>query len=407
MRRVLALVAWTLAAIAPAMAQQVPQITLSKPPKERKLELGSMQMRSGQKYIVESGDVVRGDVYAIAQQTRISGQIKGDLWLVAPQADIDGTVDNDLNVTASMVAIKGNVGDDLRVLASVLTLGGQITGDAIVGAGTITFDPDSHVTGAVVVYFAGRVDLAGRIDGPVQINKTGSVTIRGQINGDLTVICDQLDVEPGAVVAGNLTYSARKEATVAPEAVKGTVTRTELKDLPEAESGEAQGFSPFWFVVKHVYFPIVSLIAGILMVVFFGRFVNASLGQAVTGGGLGMSFGIGFVAVLVMVMVGIVCCVLLPMALAVWSLLGALFYFGGLIGKMLVGQWLLKPLLKRNVHPILGLLLGVFVLEIFGFIPVLGVLMVMFAIFTGIGAVLMQLRSVRQGDEVEGLPQIP
>ncbi|MFN7964198.1 MAG: polymer-forming cytoskeletal protein [Acidobacteriota bacterium] len=407
MNRVLAVATWTLVAITPVLAQ-APTVTISPPPKERKLELGSMQMRTGADFVVETGEVVPGDAYVLAaKRGRISGQIKGDLWLATPQADIDGTVDHDLNLTVSVANITGAVGDDLRVLASIFTLGGQVAGDAIIGAGTVSLDPQSHITGAVVVYFGGQVDIAGRIDGPVQINKTGSATIRGQINGDLTVICDQLDIEPGAKIAGNLTYSARKEAHVEPGTVAGTVTRTELEDLPENADGASPSFSPFWFTVEHVYFPIVSLIAGILMVVFFGRFVNASLGQANTGSGLGMSFGIGFVAILVMVMAGIVCCFLLPMALAVWSLLGALFYFGGLIGKMLVGQWLLRPLLKRQIHPILGLLLGVFVLEIVGFIPVIGVLAVMCAIFTGIGAVLMQLRSVRQGEEVGGLPQIP
>lgn len=392
-----------LGALLPAHAEIT--VDLGKGPRARKLELGSMQFVTTESFAVEKGESLPGDAYVFAKTARIDGTIRGDLHVATPTAEISGTITGDLQVASSMLGLRGTLGDDLRAVTSNGVIDAQIAGDVLIYAGNLEIFPETHIAGAVVIG-AGRVELGGRVDGPVRID-AGSVRIVGQINGDVTIACDELEIDPNAKIAGNLTYSAREAATVAPGAVAGAVNRTESDPDEPEDKAEDEGSSVLWFAIKHIYLPIVSVIAGILLVIFFGRFTNASLGQAATSSGLGTSFGIGFVAVLVLVMVGAVCCVLVPMALAVWSLLGALFYFGGLIGKMLAGQWLLRPLAKERVHPILSLLVGVFVIELFSFIPLLSVLVPLGVIFTGIGAVLMQLRSIKQGEEVEGMPQLP
>lgn len=375
--------------------------------KKRDLDVGSMKFYTARMFDVQPAQVISSDVFALVSDARVAGRIKGDLILAGGQLLIDGTVDDDLQVAGSAVTITGTIGDDLRSLGANLRVSGQVAGDALLTGGRVIIDSGAHVTGSMLVK-AGEADVDGRIDGPLRV-EAGRVGVNGTINGDVTVICDELTIGPETKIAGNLTYSARREAHIDPGTVAGNVERKADDEQVEAtgDKPDADKFSPGSFVFFHVYLPMVAMVSGVLLVVFFGRFVNATLGQTTTGPGLGISFGIGFVALLVMLFVGVACLCLFPLALAVWSALGALVYFGGVIGKMVVGRWALRPLLKRGAHPVLALLVGVVLIELVSFIPVLGKLAFLAATFTGVGAALMQLRSVRQGDEIEGMPQLP
>jgi cytoskeletal protein CcmA (bactofilin family) len=382
-------------------AAAAPKFRFGPPPPQREVDFGDMRFRSGLRFTVDVGQTFTGDTYILTDTSEVSGTLQGDLIGISNSLVIDGSVTGDLNFMGGEINLKGMVGDDVRALTGNYFQSGSITGDLLVLSATADLSSTTHIAGGAI-FKTPRLSLGGRVDGPVRI-EAAYVELKGQINGDVRISCDQLKIEPNARINGNLYYSARQESEIPDGVVAGTIELLPENELPDDEDPE-DSLNPLGFTFRHVYLPVVALITGIFLVLFFGRFVGSALHHAETANGFGMSFGIGFVAVIASVMVSIVCICLFPLSLAIWSALGALIYFGGLIGKMAVGHWVLRPLLKRSVHPILGLVVGVVLLELLSFIPWLGTLTLLVAMITGIGAVLMQLRSTRQGEDI--LPDV-
>lgn len=378
-----------LGAPTPGMASFVDWLEADEP-----VELGATQVISRDRLRLGEAETVPGDVYATVGSATVNGTIIGDLSIFTAQLDVKGTITSDLNVAAQKVALadEGRVGDDFRAFAVDVTLFGEVGGDAFVSAvNRVDLSEDTIVSGALAVS-APRVVLRGRIEGPVRVT-AGLVEINGTLAEGATIECDTLKFGPFAQVMGDLVYDARSEISGSEDFVSGEVRKVTLRDRTQGDwfQVELPDFG-IWF---DLYLALVALLAGTLFLLFFRPIADGALGQTAGGAGLAVSFGIGVVAVLVMLMLGAVCLFTLPLGLAIWAALGALLYFGGLIGKMMLGCLLLRPILRRQCHPLLALLVGVIVLFLLGLIPVAGPIIWLLVTVCGMGATMLQLRHVR------------
>jgi hypothetical protein len=116
---------------------------------------------------------------------------------------------------------------------------------------------------------------------------------------------------------------------------------------------------------------------------------------------------IGLVVALGAVAFAGACIVFGPLWLALVAASLALFFFGGLVGRMILGRMILRPLIGRDPHPVLGLLIGIVALLLacllLGFIPWVGWLMALVlrvtVVLTGVGALVQELRGLGDGGE--------
>lgn len=345
---------------------------------------------SGDAFLLDRDETTDGDVYATVRRAEVDGTVRGDLWVVASRVSVGGTVERDLDAAAPDVAVTGTVGSRVRIAAWRATVQGTIEGDAVVLARTMTLGPAARVRGGLSVY-GGDTRIEGVVEGPVRISG-GRARIEGRIEGGALVDCDALDVGPGARIDGDLVYESRHAIEIPEGVVVGRVIRRE----PGAAASPAPSFMqrPAFRAALGGYFALVAMIAGGLLLAFFRPVVDGALERARTAPQLAGSFGIGLVALLASAVVGLAGCLLLPLALAVWSALAALAYFGGLVGKMVLGRLLLAPLARRPVHPFLALFVGVAVLFALDFVPVFGTLFAVTVMIVGMGASLVQMREV-------------
>jgi len=360
---------------------------------ERVARLGGTRFIQTEKLMVESDRTLEGDAYVFSNRAAIRGAIEGDLSLFATDLDLGGTVSGDLNAFARYIDIDGVVDDDVRVAVESLKVEGTVTGDLLVLAASLYLRPPATVRGGVIVY-AADISLEGDVKGPVRASG-GAVRLAGNFGSDVWVECDELTLDPGVHIAGNLVYKAHNAIDPPAGAIGGEVQRIEISAQEVAEEKDSE--SPFSLstaarTMLHVYLAFVALIGGVLLVLFFRPFVEGALGHAGGATPLVASFGIGLVCLLVALVLSLVCLVVLPLSLGLLSALGALIYFGSLLGKMIVGQILLRPLMRREIHPALALVAGVGVFFVIDFIPVAGELLWLFFTIAGMGAALHQLR---------------
>ena len=384
-------------------------------PAPQELKFGGIWMVRGGRVDVPAGQTMAADVYAFAGTTRIDGTLQGDVATFAANVHVPGTVDGDLMSFTEDVSIDGSVTGGVRAAANKIAIRGSVGRNAMVFASGFRLDPGGRVAGSVLAY-AGATTIEGAIGGSL-VARSGKVELNGPIDGDVDVRCDELSFGPLARIGGRLTYSARNEVAVPPGIVAGGVSKgpepgaSETPDAAAEEEGSGFGTRALW----RGYLAVVALVAGVALLLFFRPFVDGALERTASGNGLGASFGIGLVGLLVLLVAGVLCvCLLqLPLAAGIWSALGALVYFGGVIGKIVLGLWALAMLQRltgraaaaeaprspwSTTHPVLALVFGVAILFLLTLIPYLGNLAWLIVTVTGMGAALLQLRGERTED---------
>ena len=259
----------------------------------------------------------------------------------------------------------------------------RLNGDARVPAGEVS---------DTLIVLNGDAVVEGTVTGGLVV-VNGDATVNGSVEEDVVVINGTVTLGDAARVGGDLSL-VRSDLTRAPGAVvEGTVEE-------RSEFGFRRAGAVFSFLAW-LGFTIVVLLAGLLFAAVAGRQLSgaaALLTGAVGGtllGALVVWVGLPLLAVLAFVtLVGI------PLGIALLLfLLPALWFLGYLVAGAHLGGWLLG-LLHRPVaadHPYLAVLLGVLVLQLVLWIPVLGGLVWVLAGVLGAGALALLAWRAWQG----------
>ena len=339
--------------------------------------------------LVLTGSFAR-DLYLAGGRVDFPGEAEADVVMAARALSVSGIIRGDLLAAASRLLVTGRVVDDARVAARRVGLDGEV-GDGLVAAGeVIRLSAASRVGGAV--WLAGRrVDVAGRVGRDLRAAAV-RVRISGVIEGDVVLAARDIELLPGARIAGTLTYWSSQEARVATGAhVGGRIVRRQPEYLDRAGR-----VLTVLSVVTRVVFVVNLFVAGVILYWLFPRL---TVSEALTVGRRPWaSFGIGL-AVLVLTPLAALSLALtvigIPLALTlVWLYLGALL-LGFLTAAFYLGDVVLRPI-ARTRWPSRGARIGalalvVLALALVRFVPIAGPLVLLLALVFGVGAWILRL----------------
>lgn len=154
--------------------------------------------------------IVDGDLAVAAGEVFIRGRIEGDL-LVASRGTvrIDGEVAGAARVVAPRVVVTGSIGDDLAVAAVSTRVTGRVGGDVLMFG--LELDVDGSV-GRDVIGQILDVDVRGEVGRNLDVqSRTVDLAATARIGDDIVLRSDnEVDVEPGAVVAGSVIRRASR-----------------------------------------------------------------------------------------------------------------------------------------------------------------------------------------------------
>lgn len=314
--------------------------------------------------------VVLGSVPGVAlAETRV------DESVVVESGEV---VNGDLTVIAGSVTIKGRVEGDLRAIGATVRITGTVTGDVTATGGSVVITRDGVVRGTLETA-AGTVVLAGTVNGSVRA-KAGTITLasRATVGGDL-VSDGVLTRAAGATVGGTV----RTETGVG----VGSVFDVSI---------------PKW--VPLVYFFVVGLLAILLLVTIFPAFSTAvARGIAddpLRSGGAGLLTLGGMPVVLAAVAITLVGIPLSLVGLGAY-LIGVLC--GGLYGRYALGHYLLSE--RGYENRFVASLVGFLFVAVIVRVPLVGNvlnLLVMVVGFGGLAEVLYSRYRGRRTSEGEG-----
>ena len=368
----------------------------------------AVEIRADQDTVrIGADETIDGDLFIAGQQIIVEGTINGDLFVFGRTIRIRGTVNGNVNVVAATsLLIEGPVERGVRTIGRGVTIAAPVGSDVIFWGQAVEVT-DSGRVGGDIVLGGGDAILAGDVGRRV-MGEADTLFLAANVGEGVDIVVDDLVIEPGARVYGDLWYRSQNEVQLPAGVVTGRVVHEEeetdssagaLDAVREAIRGSAARIVGLGLlglllltlaqglveraamqirqrpgasllagaVVGAVTVPAILIVGGIVLVVF------------------GLVFGTGgaFVAIL-WLLAGLVFC-----ALAIYM---SPVFVALLIGRLLMGRF------SIGARPagFLALLVGLIVMEVLGAIPYVGWVVTGLATVLGLGGALLAGRDAAQ-----------
>jgi predicted acyltransferase (DUF342 family) len=357
-----ALAVWCLA-FAPQMAGAREQETVSR-------RLGDDVFMAGGH--LQMAEAIAGDEFLAGGTIATSGAVRGDQVAAGGRLDLGSNVDGGLYAAGGRVLLEGKVGRNARI-----------------AGGDVEIGPEADVQGGVTVC-GGRVEINGHVGKYLQVG-AGRTRIDGHIGGDVHVASGELNLGPGAIIDGTLTYYGPQPATVAAGAqIKGGMQYVERKRWGHGVRTEM----PRGFGVGAWLWLIGWIVAGSVLLALWPGFTRAVADIALRRPWIALVTGfVVLVCAPIAVLLLMITVIGIPLALLAICLYAALLPLGYLASAATIGEWALSRMrhgaeivMRQRILMLIGVLVVLFALTR---VPWLGGIVKSLAVLVGVGGLVM------------------
>lgn len=344
--------------------------------------------------VVKRGQISE-DLYVAGGRVDVFAEVNGDVVAAGGRVAIDSQVTGDVIAAGGTVTVRGRVNDDVRLAGGEVTINATVGDGAVAAGGNVLLAPGATVGGNVMLS-GGRVELAGRVRRDVRIG-SGQVVISGQIDGNVELVGRSIEIKPGAIIRGNLTYRSPEVADIDPEArIEGLVSHiaTPMPGAVETAGGLAAGGFLLWISIA---------LTGIVLYLLFPQTALSAARAAAAKPWMAMGLGLAlFAATPVLGIILLVTGLGWLLAWLLMSVYAVLLLLGFLIGVLFLSDAAMRRVRRGREASKLGnsfaFALTLFVIMVVGLVPLLGWLLVFLLLLLGVGGTTLQLYSVRRVD---------
>lgn len=348
---------------------------------------------AGAIYVIESGEVVSGNVYRAAEIIDVQGTVQGDLIVAAETVRVSGIVEGDVIAVASTIEIEGTVKGDLRAAAQNVLFSSI---GAVVEKNVTVFGKNLNVLGTV----GGSVLAAGDNISVANVGKDlraygRYIGLQGAVGGDVVVDAEEaedrgvIQLLDGAIVAGDFEYSGPQPQIDDGATIAGTVTQR----VVTRPSGQNMGLfgAAVWFFT---FFKTVSaagmILVALVLIALFGERVRAIITEH--NKQLWWNFAVGLATLIVTPIVMVLLAVTLvglPLAFIGGALYVIKIYLAKVLYGVALGHWLMSRGVKdekKKPNLYVAAVVGIIVLSLISLVPFFGTLIVFSGIVWMLGA---------------------
>jgi hypothetical protein len=262
--------------------------------------------------------------------------------------------------------------------------GARVQRDLVSFGGDVTIEKDVLITGDVVV-FGGNVDIAGQVGHRVTVFG-GNLVLESTavVQNDVNISGGLIDQKAGSIVEGRIVngqpFSSGRVGIVPPAVLPAAVGGGVLSAITGLVFG----------LIRNVVYALALAALGALTVVFMPTQTHQ---VSDTAQKFGMeSVGVGCLTTIVAFTLGIfliftICGI--PFGILVLLSLVVAWMFGWIALGRLAGERILAAIKVHEILPIVAVVVGVLVLTIISYVPVIGWLVGFFLGLLGIGAVVL------------------
>jgi len=344
----------------------------------------ALEHRHGRDVTVAANETVDDTLFATGDTVRVDGVINGDLLAAGQTVEVRGTVKGDLLTCAQRTVVSGTVEGHIYTFSRSLDLRGQLGRSMYGWVQSLRVDSKGRVGDGIVVG-AGDVNLEGDVARSVTI-ATGSADLSGNVGRELTMAGGNLTLTNTARVGGDLTAHVHHLQDV--HIADGATIAGKRNIQVEVRKNR---FTRPEFYFHQALWLVAAMLVGLLGLVLFPGFFQTST-QAVGSGWRSLGLGVGVLAgaplVIVVAAITLVC---LPISLMLLAVYLAAIYMAKIWVGAFLGRVVLRTGETTKLNWLLGLLVGLVILTVVGFIPYLGGLIRLAVLCLGLGAFAWQL----------------
>jgi cytoskeletal protein CcmA (bactofilin family) len=343
--------------------------------------------------ILPAGETHDGWYFAAGQRVIINGTVNGDAYIAAGQVEINGVINGDLLVAGGDLEIGGNITDDLRAAGGNVRMNGSVGKNASVAGGNVTVRPTALIKGGLLTA-CGSLTQGGSVEKDLRA-EVGEMEVTGSVGMNTDVAGGRLTVRRGATIGGNLTaiLSQKDRSEIAEGAVKGSISLRQKEEAPSRILGIPSGtfiFKAFWFG---------SLLVTGLVLFLLSRRTFADYGAAALNR-FGMSLLWGLLVVIGTPIVALILCITLigiPPGLILLALYLIVLYLSQLSAGLAAGMKLFGLNATSGWILYFAFVVGTLIYQGLSLIPVLGILLEIFVLLLGSGAIVLLVKGRVKG----------
>ena len=344
---------------------------------------------------------IGNDIYSSGSNVVLSEPSPRDAFISGFNADVNARVEKDVHAAGFDVNLNAPIGGDAYAAGFSVEVTQPIGDDLTVSAFNVSITDKATI--------GGNARLAGRtikVDSPIAGSiaaAAADLTLNNAVSGDAVLTVGSLKFGTNAKINGKLTYYAAEPIAIAASVI--SADRIQFNKLTVSNAAEAvretseRSLPAFWpsylGVISGFMLLIGFLIAvGAVMLAFTPERMERLKDEALHSpikimalGVLGLSMAIGLVPVSGMTLVGIP---LIPVAILITFALWIVGYVIGAysVGVRVIAGFKVGPTSAAN--KLLVLAVGVVVLSLLNFIPIIGWLINLAVLFLGLGAIIMR-----------------
>lgn len=330
------------------------------------------------------------DVFTAGQTVDIKGEgATGDVAAAGANVTVSGDVRGYVMAAGANVNVNAPVGNDLWAAGANVVINNSIADNAIIAGSSVVIEPTGSV-GHDARIAASSADVRGRIARNLNIAAANAL-ISSEIGGDAEVYAENLTLNPGAIVRGNLIVHSPNEPVVSPQAQ--ILGRLDYRKTESNQGSTANAFGNWLgnWLLTFLWIAVLGLAAVWFSPVWTNRV--AEMLKANTG----KSFLVGLIVMLLVPIVFIILLVTvigLPLAFLLGALSVAVFLLSGAFISYFVGDWFLRQIKRWENSNWLKIVFGALLVTFVMSLPWLGGLAKLAVMFFGVGAFLLERRDL-------------
>ena len=341
--------------------------------------------RTGTNVTTGQGEKINETLFASGRTVDISSEVFGDIFCAGQTVTVTGTVHGDVICAGQTVNVTGKVDGDVRLAGQNVTVGADIGGNATIAGQTFNLESTGSVKGDITL---GSTDatINGTVGRDIAAG-SDNLIIASTVGGDIKGTTNKLTLSRSAKIAGDINYTSKNELNREDGAViTGKVARTQPARPSSSKHGAIFGFGVGWFV----YWFMSMLLTAMVLVLLFPSMFQAVSNRAMPTPWKALLTGfLANIAVPVVMVLFAITVIGLPLTFITLFL----WFLVVLLSGPLFGYYIGRLILRDSRQPLLIMLVGASVLLVLYFLPVLGLLSLLAAMWIGAGMLLLEVFS--------------
>ena len=340
-------------------------------------------------YRVAADQTVTDELWVLANTVQTEGSFGNDLFAAAGcDISIKGSYEGNLwSAAGTTLTLGGECRRNARLLGQTLRIDGKIAGNLIALGNTVVIGPDAAIDGNVRL-IGSSVVMEGTIKGKATINSARTVTLGGNIEGDVKVVSAEIILPPTARIGGNLVYTSSQELIPADGVVGGKLQRVTPKPPPLLSVERVKTHAMWFFAAFLVGVPFISTFP-----------MTTAMASLLARKAPMKCLAVGFIASFLLPVFGLMCVsslIGLPLGSLILASWAILVYVSRIIMGLMIGTLILKTGSTSIGRVLLAMASGLALIYLATLIPSVGLPVQLAVVWMGMGSLLLALQQKRR-----------